>query len=268
MHWTNDEDSVADQRALVLLACMASAALSPRPPVLQNGDVTVYPTERSSRQDSQEFQAALMWGVVYLLGSTEEDVKAGKLALQVPVKVETQDGALPSGPSPVDAGFPFLAIVAIVSATTALAGVLALWLSQRNELEATKILSDERVQKHAAALAEMSSRIDAHVQEEQARGMTLPWDDEERKTLDSLRSTTSELAKTPAAELASAPNLTAVSQAVAGAVSSTGAATAGAITSTAGAVKDAGLGVGTVMGIGVLLWLLSKDNNRRAQAAA
>ena len=264
MHWTNDDASVADQRALVLLACMASAALSPRPPVEQNNAVLVSPTERSARADSQEFQAALMWGVVYLLGSTEDDIKAGNLALQVPVRVETQDGAVPSGPSPADTGFPFLAVVAIVSATTALAGVLALWLSQRNELEATKILSDERVQKHAAALAELSSRIDSHVQEEQARGMTLPWDEEERKTLDTLRSTTSELAKTPEAELESAPNLTSVSQAVAGAVTNTG----NAVANVGAAAKDAGLGIGAVVGIGILLWLLSESNSsRRTQAA-
>jgi hypothetical protein len=257
MHWTNDEESTADQRALVLLACMASAALSPRPPVLQNNAVTVYPTERSARADSQEYQAALMWGVVYLLGSTEEDVKAGRLALQAAVRVETQDGSMPEGPSPADTGFPFLAVVAIVSATTALAGCLALWFSQRNELEATKIISDERVQKHAAALAELSSRIDSHVQLEQARGMTLPWDEEERKTLDTLRATTSELAKTPAAELATAPSLTSVSQAVAGAVTNVGTA-----------AKNAGTGFGAVVGVGLLLLLLSESNKRQRHAEA
>jgi hypothetical protein len=168
---------------------------------------------------------------------------------------------VPSGPYPSDTGFPFLAVVAIVSATTALAGVLALWLSQRNELEATKILSDERVQKHAAALAELSSRIDSHVQEEQARGMTLPWDEEERKTLDTLRATTSELAKTPEAQLESAPNLTSVTQAVAGAVTSAG-------TAAKEAAKGTGIGLGAVLGVGLLLWLLSDNNrSRHAQAA-
>jgi outer membrane murein-binding lipoprotein Lpp len=262
MHWTDDEASVADQRALVLLACMASAALSPRPPVLQQNDVMVYPTERSARADSQEYQAALMWGVLYLLGSTEADVKAGRLALQDRVRVETQDGSLPEGPTPEkDTGFPFLAVTAIIAATTAIAGCLVLWFSQNNELKATKILSDERVQKHAAALAELSSRIDSHVQAEQAHGQTLPWDEEERKTLDALRATTSELAKTPSSELASAPNLTSVSQAVAGAVSSTG-------TATAGAISNAGTSFGVVVGLGLLLWLLSDSNKQRhAQAA-
>jgi hypothetical protein len=258
--WTRDEDSVQDQRALVLYALMACTALSPDPPVLENGSVAVRMGTRASSTDSQDWQRALVWGVVYLLGVTKADIDAGRMNLSVRVRVETEDGALPAGPT-ADTGFPFLAVVAIVTATTALAGVISLWLSQRNEIDGTKIASDERVQKHAQALAEASSVVDAHVQAEKAAGQTLPWDTEQVKYLDTLKSTILELGKTPDAPLKSVPDLGAVSGAVAGAVTDVGSGV-----KTAAAVGGGGFGL--VLALGAL-YLLSKEmDSPRERAAA
>ncbi|HMG13314.1 MAG TPA: hypothetical protein VK571_09070 [Gemmatimonadaceae bacterium] len=257
--WTRDEDSVQDQRALVLYACMSSAALSPAPPALENNAVIVRPGTRASSPDAQDWQTTLIWGVVYLLGVSKQDIDAGRMNLTARAKVETEDGAMPAGPYP-DTGFPFLAVVAIVSATTALAGVLALWLSQRNEIDATRIASDERVQKHAQALAEASSVVDAHIQAEKASGQTLPWDTEQVKYLDELKSSIRELAKTPDPPMKSVPDLGAVSGAVAGAVTDAG-------TGVKNAGAAAGGGFGIVVGLG-LLYLLSKEHEGRESRAA
>src|SRR6185436_4965115 len=258
--WTRDDDSVQDQRALVIYALMASAAMSPAPPVVENNALMIRTGTRAASTDSQDWQRALVWGVVYLLGVSQQDVASGRMNLTARVKVETEDGATPSGPYPDTGIFPWFAVVAVVSATTALAGVLTLWLSQRNEIEATKIASDERVQKHAAALAEATSVVDAHLQAERAAGQTLPWEAEQVKYLDTLKASIAELAKTPDAPLKSVPDLAAVSHAAAGAVTDVGAGV-----KKAGAA--AGRGFGVVVALG-LLYLFSKETEGRRERAA
>lgn len=261
LHWTRDDASVQDQRALVLYALIGSAALSAAPPLVENGALTVKTGVRAGSTDSQDWQRALIWGVVYLLGVSKADIDAGRMNLSTKVRVETEDGALPSGPVEDTGVFPWIAAIAIVSATTALAGVIALWLSQRNEIDATKIASDERVAKHAAALAEASSIVDAHVQAEQAAGATLPWDTEQVKYLDALKSSIVELQKTPETDLKSVPDLKAVSGAVAGAVTDTGTAI-----KTAGAAAGGGFGI--VLALGVLYLLSKEDSSPHERAAA
>jgi hypothetical protein len=217
---------------------------------------------RASTPDAQDWQTTLVWGVVYLLGVTKEDVGAGRMDLSARVRVETEDGALPSGPTPDTGIFPWLGAIAIVTAGTALAGVLALWFSQRNEIDATKIASDERVEKHAAALAEATSVIDTHVQAEQAAGQTLPWDTEQVKYLDDLKSSIRELAKTPETTLKSAPDLKAVTEGI-------GAGAKAAGEGFGKALPAAGAGFGTVVAIAAVLYFLNENKRgSRAREAA
>lgn len=257
--WSRDEASVQDQRALVLYALMASVALSPSPPVEQNGTLVVATGPRAPTPEGQDWQTALVWGVVYLLGVTKQDVDAGRMTLTVRVRVETENGYLPSGPTE-DAGFPFLGAIAIVTAATALAGVLALWFSQRNEIDATKIAADERVQKHAAALAEASSVVDAHLQAEQTAGQSLPWDTAQLSYLETLKDSIRELAKTPSAPLQSVPDLGAISGGVAQGAKDAGAGVKNLAT-------GAGVGLGTAPTL-ILLYLLLKDDGAHRRAAA
>jgi hypothetical protein len=262
--WFRDEDSVSDQRSLVLYALMAAAVLSPDPPRSQNGSIVVATGARASSPDAQDWQTALYWGVVYLLGVTQADVKAGRMNLAARVRVETEDGSRAVGPVQDTGIFPWLGAIAIVTATTAIAGVLALWFSQRNEIDATKIASDERVQKHAAALAEASSVVDAHTQAEQAAGQTLPWDTEQVKYLDALKASIGELSKTPETVLKSAPDLQAVSQGIGKGAADVGAGVKNATTA-------AGVGFGGVLAIAAALYLLSESEKRsgaRQHAAA
>lgn len=261
--WSRDDASVADQRSLVLYALMAAAALSPEPPSSQNGTIVVSTGVRASSTDAQDWQTTLLWGVVYLLGVTQEDVKAGRMDLSARVRVETEDGALPSGPTADTGIFPWLGAIAIVTAASALAGVLALWFSQRNEIDATKIASDERVAKHAAALAEATSVIDTHVEAERAAGQTLPWDTEQVKYLDDLKSSIRELAKTPETTLKSAPDLKAVTEGIGAGAKAAGEGVGKALPAT-------GAGFGAVIAIAAVLYFLNEKDKRgsRERAAA
>lgn len=266
--WSRDADSVQDQRALVVYALMAAASLSPRPPELVAGVVNVDASARADRTDSQGIQLALVWGVIYLLGGNADKLRAGAYDLTARIRVETEDGAMPEGPQQDTGAFPFLAAVCVINATLALAGVIALWLSQQNEIDGTEIAANERVQKHAATLATLSAVVEQHVAQEQEKGATLEWTPQELAFVDDLKASIKSLEQTPAADLKTVPDLGKVSGAVAGAVTDAGTTVKNIGEAAKGAARGAGEGAGIVLALFAGWWLWEHQEGRRAAAAA
>ena len=263
--WSRDDASVADQRALLLYSFATMAALSPNPPRLTAfaGGSTAWgvsATQPATREDNREVQKWIAFGAIALMGGIQAFDREQVQMLGANVKVETEGGSLASGPHP-DTAFPVvIGVVAIVSLATGLAATTALYFSQRNEIDASKVASDERVQKHAAALAAATNIVDTHIDREQAKGETLPWDAQELALLETLKGTTKELARTEPAPLQSVPDLGAVSAGAGKALEGIGAgATAAGTTFGVGGLVVAGLG----------LWLLAeKAQGYRQRAAA
>lgn len=250
--WRNDEASTADLRALLLYALSTMAELGPTPPrlvSLSSGEtwgVTV--GERAPREDNAVVQGLLGLGALALTGAKRPQFQP--LTPGARVRVETVDGQLPDGPTEDTSLLPAIAAVAIVSCTAVVGGVLALYFSQRNEIEATQIASSESVQKHAATLAATTSLVDAHIQRERAEQRTIPWEGKELELFESLRQSTIELAQVAPPALKTMPDLQVVSEAIANSTESVGEAAKEA-------AKGAGVGFGALAALAAALWVFS-----------
>lgn len=261
--WARNAESVADMRAFLLATFAAAASLGPVPPkasALASGPtlgVTV--AVPSGREDNRAIQSLLLMAVLPLVGATIADVRRMESTL-APATVETDGGGLPAGPTRDAGALPVvLGGVAIVSFFVGLGGVMAVYFSQRNELDALTVASNERVAKHAASIAAAVGRIESHQEREADAGTTLPWDPVELSWLESLKASTAELAKVPAPALETVPKLGDVTSGVGKAIGDVGEAAKGAVT-------GAGFGLGAVAAAAGLWWLMQQDNRRRAAA--
>lgn len=256
--WRDDEASVADLRALLVYVLSTAGELGPNPPrtvQLASGAVWSIPvTAQPVRDDHAGMAAGLLMGLFPLLGvrGLHSSPKLGES-----VRVETQGGSLPSGPTPDRdftgrdaAALPALAYVAMIAVGGAVSTAMALYFSQTNELKASEIVSSESVQKHAATLASLSSLVDAHVQRERSEGRTIPWEGPELELFDMLRKSTLALSEVQSPDLKTLPDVQAISESVAKATEDVGAGVRKAAEST-------GFGLGTAAVVAGVLWALA-----------
>jgi len=198
--WAPSAEARADARALVFGALATAARIGGRPPVVGGEDaVTYWPSIETTRPDgSRQFQQALLDGVVVLLAD-------GAVELLNDVRIETRDASPASVAQ--ETGFGFAAAAAVITVGGIVAATVAYWFSQRNELEAIKLGSSERVQKHAAELAAVTETVDSHVTREAESGKAIPWSEGERAVLDRLLGSIAELAKAAPPPMQTVPNV-------------------------------------------------------------
>jgi len=250
--WSDDASSTADARMLVVQTFASAAALSPTPPVVQGGALSITPTRVDPSTEPGAWQLALMQALYVLLATNP----TAAYSFTGNVRMQTEDG---EPAAPPETGLAWIGAVVAIAVVGAIAAVVIDWLNERDQIAAIKLATDANVQKHAATLASANQIVSEHLDREAAAGASLPWEQHELELLDELQTSSRELAAWKAPDLKPGP--------IGGAVANVGGATAGAISNVSNAAAGSTDTALVLAAAVAAFWIFTHHSGRQSRAA-
>jgi hypothetical protein len=172
-----------------LVGMLHAMALAGSEPPRQQGEDTIITIRPSARTDDKEWQGAFLRGVSALATGGKARTVAELPKVEGTKTYATKGGdagEAPIAPNPNVAAFAFWGFAAVVTCAGILSTLVYGLVSQTNELEYTKIATDQNQKQLVTLMSEARDVFTKHKEEEASKGTSIAYSQAELQYLEAL----------------------------------------------------------------------------------